>query len=125
MTTAAREPNGVGGWLILPVIGLFVLPVRILLSLNRDFLPIFQQDNWDILTIPGSQGYHSLWGQLILFEMACNISLVIFDIALLYLLIRRFHRFPALYILFLVFNLIFVTVDSLIGNLIPEVATRN
>jgi len=48
MTTGDLEPKGLGGWLIFPAIGLFLLPILLLISLNNDFLPIFTEGYWEV-----------------------------------------------------------------------------
>ena len=125
MTTVTEEPRGLGGWLILPAIGLFILPIRLLFSLNNDFLPIFQQGYWEILTTPGSEAYHELWAPLIIFEVIGNIIFVIFDIILIFLFFVKSFRFPVLYIVFLALNLTFVAADLFFANSIPAVAAQN
>src|SRR6185436_1093699 len=57
---AGMSPQGIGGWLILPMIGLFVFPVRVAISLATDYAPIFRDGIWGSLTTPGSAVYHSL-----------------------------------------------------------------
>ena len=125
MTTVTEEPRGLGGWLILPAIGLFILPIRLFFSLNNDFLPIFQQGYWEILTTPGSEAYHELWAPLIIFEVIGNIFFVIFDIILIFLFFVKSFRFPVLYIVFLALNLTFVAADLFFANSIPAVAAQN
>lgn len=125
MTTVTEEPRGLGGWLILPAIGLFILPIRLFFSLSNDFLPIFQQGYWEILTTPGSEAYHELWAPLIIFEVIGNIFFVIFDIILIFLFFVKSFRFPVLYIVFLALNLTFVAADLFFANSIPAVAAQN
>ena len=125
MATVTGEPRGLGGWLILPAIGLFVLPIRLAVSLNNDFLPIFQEGYWEILTTPGSEVYHHLWAPLIIFEIAGNTFFIIFDIALIFLFFTRSYRFPTLFIVFLASNLLFVVGDFFLADLIPAVAAEN
>lgn len=111
-----------GGWLILPAIGLFVLPIRLAVILYDDFLPIFREGYWEVLTTPGSGAYHHLWAPVITFEIVCNAFLIIFDIILLFLFFAKSYRFPTLMIAFLASNLVFVASDFFLANLIPAVA---
>lgn len=55
MTKVQGAPKGLGGWLILPAIGLFFYPIRIAASFYTDFLPIFQEGYWEVLTTPGRE----------------------------------------------------------------------
>ncbi len=124
MATANGEPSGLGGWLILPAIGLFVLPIRLAISLNSDFLPIFQEGYWDVLTTPGSEAYHHLWAPLITFEIAGNAFFIIFDIILIFLFFAKSYRFPTLMIIYLASNFLFVVSDFFFADFIPAVAAQ-
>lgn len=124
METVAGEPKGLGGWLILPAIGLFVLPIQLAVSLNNDFLPIFQEGYWEIVTTPGSEAYHHLWAPLIIFEIAGNTFFLIFSIALIFLFFTRSYRFPTLFMLFIASNLLFVASDFVFADLIPALAAE-
>jgi hypothetical protein len=117
-------PVGIGGWLILPVIGLFVFPLRAVMVLITDFLPIFQGGAWSNLTTPGAEHYHALWAPVILYEIACNVGFVVFDLALLVMLFGKSARFPKAFIVFALLNLFFIVSDTLLAGQIPAVAAR-
>lgn len=123
--TVTGGPRGLGGWLILPAIGLFVLPIRLTIMLINDFLPIFQRGYWEALTTPGSEAYHHLWAPLVIFEIAGNTFFIIFDIILIFLFFTKSYRFPVLFIAFLVLNLFFVVSDFFFADLIPAVAAES
>lgn len=125
MTMSGGErsgPRGLGGWLILPMIGLAVAPMRLLAVLVTDYAPIFQDGVWENLTTPGSGAYHILWGPLIIFEIVGNLFFVVGAGILLVLLLKKSYRFPALMIGFLLLNPAFVVLDHILGNLIPFIA---
>lgn len=109
----------------MPAIGLFYLPVRLLISLNKDFLPIFSKGYWEILTTPGSEAYHHLWAPLIIFEISGNILFILFDVFLIFLFFTKSYRFPLLYIIFLVSNLLFVVGDFFFADFIPIIAAES
>ena len=121
---ALDGPKGIGGWLLLPVIGMFVFPVRCVISLATEYLPIFEKDLWANLTTPGSNAYHPLWAPLLIYEVVFNLAFLVFDLFLLYLLFTKAHRFPKLYIAFAVLNLVFVVSDALLGYQIPAVVAQ-
>ena len=125
MVMVADGKRGLGGWLILPAIGLFALPIRGAISLINDFLPIFQKGYWEILTRPGSGAYHSLWAPLLIFEIAGNSFFIIFNVVLLFLFFKKSYRFPALFIAFIILNLCFLVGDYFFVNLIPSVAGKS
>lgn len=119
----ARDgPSGLGGWLILPAIGLILSPFRLLMYLNTEFLPIFQDGSWEAVTTPGSQAYHPTWGPLIIFEIVGNLFFVIFAIVLFVLFLMKSHRFSRLMIAFLLLNPLFLIFDNFLGNFIPYLA---
>ena len=111
MATVTGEPKGLGGWLALVVIGLFLFPIKVVILLNNDVLPIFQNGSWEILTTPGSEVYHYLWAPLIIFEIVGNIFFLIFDIILIVLYFKKSYRFPILCIVFIVLNFLFLASD--------------
>ena len=117
-------PVGIGGWLILPVIGLFVFPVRVAISMLTDYLPIFRDGVWANLVTPGSEVYHRLWAPVIIGEMAFNLVFLVFDLALLYLLFTKSYRFPKGFIVFAIANLAFIVGDAAVAWQIPQVAAR-
>lgn len=124
MAKVTKQPKGLGGWLILPAIGLFALPLKMGLSLITDFLPIFQKNYWAVLTTPGSGAYHHLWAPLIIFEIAGNIFLLLLDLVLIFLFFIKSTRFPALFISFMALNLVFMVGDLFFADLIPAVAAQ-
>jgi H+/Cl- antiporter ClcA len=125
MTTTENELRGLGGWLILPAIGLIIMPLRLMLLIKSDFLPLFQNGSWEVLTTPGTEAYHPLWAPLILFELIGNSIFILFDIFLIFLFFSKSYRFPSLYIIFLATNLIFIVGDLFLCNLIPALASES
>lgn len=125
LAEGAQGPKGIGGWLIIPLIGLLLMPLKLLFSLHNDFLPIFQEGYWEVLTTPGAEAYHHLWAPLLIFEIVGNVFFVLFDLVLLYLLFTKHHLFPKLFIAFLASNVVFVTADYFAADLIPAIAAQS
>jgi hypothetical protein len=123
-TTKTAGPQGIGGWLILPLIGLFVFPVRVVISLISDYWPLFQGGVWGNLTTPGSEVYHPLCAPVIAVEIAFNAGFLLLDLALLYLLFTKSYRFPKAFIAFALLNLAFIVGDAAVAWQIPAVAAR-
>ena len=122
MTAATKKPKRIGGWLILPAIGLLVYPFLITTILINDFLPIFQDGYWEILTTPSSNSYYYMWSAILVFEICVNLFFLIFALALNFLFFTKSYRLPALYIAFLLLRILFVVLDSFLINLIPALA---
>ena len=119
------ELQGIGGWLILPVIGIVFTPVRLGYIIYTTFIPIFLNNTWEILTTPGTAAYHNLWAPLLIFEITGNICLIILPIILLILIFKRHHKVPGLFIIFYGAGLAFLIVDLYLSSLIPFVAAQN
>jgi hypothetical protein len=94
-------PRGLGGWLILPAIGLVALPLLWIYSLITDYVPIFREGYWEVLTTPGSGAYDPLWRSLLLFELIGTALFVAVDLVLIVLFFRKSPLFPRCYVAFL------------------------
>jgi hypothetical protein len=114
-----KEPVGVGGWLILIALGVFVSPLRLLASFVDTLKPVFQEGVWAALTTPGSSAYHPMWAPVITYELLGNLALLLAYVALLVLFVRRSTRFPRLFIWIAVFTFPFLVVDAWLGSLLP------
>ena len=125
MVEETKSYEGIGGWLILPLIGLFIVPIRISLLVLKDLVPIFTEGHWNVLTTPGSGAYHPLWAPLLIFECAGNAIFIIFSIVLLVFFFPKSRLLPKLIIFYLVLNLLFVAGDFFLADLIPAVAEQS
>lgn len=96
---ATAEPSGIGGWLILPMLGLIATPVRIAIDFFQTFGPVFTADGWAYVSAPDR---HDWFMPFIVAECAINVVLFIFTLALLYLFFKKSHRVPELFITWLV-----------------------
>lgn len=120
-----KEPSGIGGWLIIPAIGLFVRPVQLMSTISNDFMPIFKEGYWSLLTTPGTELYHPLWAPLLFYEIAGNIFFIIFDIVLIFLFFRKFYLVPILFVTIMLLSLLFIISDFFLANLIPAIAAES
>ena len=107
-TTSDAGPVGIGGWLVLPVIGVVLTLVRGLLSL---------------LDLQGLEGMASRLTQaqltFVIAEIIGN-ALVLFllPLVLLVLLARKKRSFPRLYIVWAVAAFVFLVGDLVIANIV-------
>ncbi len=109
-----RQVSGIGGWLILPIIGLFVTIFRLGNILLGTFFPLLASGNWRPLTTPGSEHYDPLWGPLLVFEAAGNLVFLIWSVVLLILLFSKSAGFPKTMIAFIVYNIAFLAIDMIL-----------
>ena len=115
------KPSGIGGWLILPAIGLIVTPVMLLVSLFRDLLPAFSPDVWQVLTDSGSESYHPMWSVTLIYELVANLSLLVFTLWLGHLFVQKSWRAPSAFISWLLINIAVQVVDLLLLLSVPAV----
>jgi hypothetical protein len=106
------QPSGLGGWLILVGIGLFVGPIRLLSYMSQTYPPIFRDGTWENLTTPDNDFYHPLWAPILISEMIGNALIIAVGVYLIILFFRRSPRFPRLYVALLAASLIFIVVNA-------------
>lgn len=103
----AVQPSGIGGWLILPLIGLLLSPVRMAILVIGEFKGAFQAGVWENLP-PGLQGF-------IIAELGANLAVAAFGIVCLVLFLMKSKRTPKLMIAFYVAGAVVVFADVLIA----------
>jgi hypothetical protein len=117
-------PVGIGGWMILPVIGLILTPFMVGYTLWSNFLPVLEPETWAYLTTPDSEGYHALWTPLILYELIGNAVIGISAIVLLILMFKHHPALPACMVIYYVAALVFVVVDEIASTYIPAIGAQ-
>ncbi len=105
-------PRGIGGWLILPAIGLVLLPVRLVKVLLADLLPAFAPETIDALTNPSSPAYHPLYVPMVLFEVVVNCALLVFALFVLVRFFQKKRSVPRLMIVLYTVTLVIPLVDA-------------
>ncbi len=104
-------PSGLGGWLILPFLGLVLSAVVTGIALNNDVVPAFGADIWPALTTPESPVYHPSWAPYLVAAAALN-SLIILSCVLLFVLgIAKRKVFPPAMVTFYVLVLVASSLD--------------
>lgn len=106
------DPQGLRGWLILPMIGIVAGPIRMLFDVWGT-LPTYAADTWARLTLPGSESYSPWWAPFLLTELGCNIALAVFWVLLPILFFRRRSSLPRFYIAVLGATLLVRLLDNL------------
>jgi transglutaminase-like putative cysteine protease len=113
--------KGIGGWLILPAIGVVVIPVRLMLEIVKT-LPTYATDAWSQLTTVGAEAYHALWAPVLLFELAGNLAYLVFSVLLVVMFFQKRRGVPHLYIAMLVGGVLFHGLDLAFASAIPAAA---
>ncbi|HJU82728.1 MAG TPA: DUF2569 domain-containing protein [Holophagaceae bacterium] len=117
---AIEGPSGLGGWLVLPMLGLIFRPIIVLGQLTSTFLPLFSNGTWAKVTTPSSKYYHPLWAPLLTLEIVYNILILGFCLYVAVHFFRRSVKTPRLYILLLVVIPAFLLVDQVLAGQIPN-----
>ena len=102
-----NEPQGIGGWLILVVIGLIISPIRLLITVFSEVIPAIQSP----AAIHMSRAIRSL----LYFELAGNILFALAALFLLLLVYQKHRLFPRLIIIFYLTNVVFVLLDLILA----------
>lgn len=94
------QPSGLGGWLVLPLIGLVLAPLMMVKLLLFDIFPAFQPEKWEQFTSVGSPIYSSYWAPYLIISMFVTLTLAIWSSILFFMFIRRKRQIPFLMSLF-------------------------
>lgn len=115
-------PKGIGGWLILPIIGLFASPVKYFFSFINDFYPYLNKEAWDQIDAIPYDVDPLFFKGFIIYELVGNtIFALIFPIVLLFYLFSKSSLFPKLMIFCFISNFLLLILDeATIYFLLPE-----
>jgi hypothetical protein len=107
----AQGPSGLGGWLVLPPIGLFLTPILTVLTLRRYVFPTLEAANWSRFSQPESTFYVKIpfrwtwakggslsidvWGVYFTFETLVTVALVAVPVFLLILFFQKKRAFSS------------------------------
>jgi hypothetical protein len=94
------EPEGIGGWLVLPLIGLVLAPLSLLYSLFANLLPGFRGDLWLALTTPDSGFYSPYWPHYLVASSVLTVAFSVCAVVLLVAFLQRRRQVPLLMTLF-------------------------
>jgi len=104
--------SGLGGWLILVAIGLFVAPIIRIYTLVSAGGGYFSMQVWQTVAMPSGTAYHPLYGPLVAFEMICNILLLGMNLLVLCLFLAKRRAFPRVFIVTACSLALFLVLDA-------------
>lgn len=110
--------SGLGGWLILIQIGLYLTLIGLII-LIRDSFYNFSDETWQLLITEGTIYYDPLWKPVIIFESIYNILFFIFSITILVQFYRKKSIVPRLMIIFYSLSLLVGIFDYIMMQQIP------
>jgi transglutaminase-like putative cysteine protease len=100
-TPLPSGPRGLGGWLVLPLLGLLLTPLVVAATLFEN-AGVWSTESWAGLTTFGGAAYHAMWAPALLFELIAQLGVVVASILLLALFFRRRSSAPRVYIGFMI-----------------------
>lgn len=112
-TNAASAPSGLGGWLILPIIGLFLTPLVVVYHMTTSLLPAFAPEVWSQIT-PALKAF-------LIAEVVANVAVIALSVLCLVLMFRKSRRLPATIIALYLFGLVIVIADSIVANALFDI----
>ena len=120
MGLAPDHPKGLGGWLVLIQIGLYVTFIRSFILVYDFFTNTLGSEGWYALTSPASADYHASWKLVLIFEVSANIILLLASVYLLTLLYNKRAVFPRWLIFYYIIGLLLQLVIIVLVAGIPQ-----
>ena len=108
-----KNPKGLGGWLILVILGLFI---TVLLQLYNIYVSVtlFTDGTVDFISDPSSDIYIPGYGGLLKFEFIGEIIFLAAAVYLIYLFFRKSRQFPKYFVIFLIASAAYIILDYLL-----------
>ncbi|TPE45573.1 DUF3857 domain-containing protein [Pontibacter mangrovi] len=107
------DAERIGGWVVVPLIGLFLSPLGILASLFSS--GAFNSNLWQGLLDANSGAYSPGLAGLVLLECIMNVAFLVYNVLLLRLYFKRRTSVPKLMIIFYGSSLAFILLELLIA----------
>ena len=112
------KPEAIGGWLVLPVIGLILTPPLCIWTIFKN--SYFNLAIWNSLTTSTSTTYHPLWGLGLTSELLLTTFALVFAVLLCFMLFTHDKRFPRYMIAFLAIKVFSELSSTVILNIIQD-----
>ena len=113
------QPSGIGGWLLLPLLGLLLSPFSALLQLRNHFQLIFLSGKWAELTYSASASFHPLWAPIMISKFIFNLCYLVFSIYLIWLFFKKSFKTPKLFKFLLIVLPCFTVIQLVLAYMIP------
>ncbi|GBF76162.1 hypothetical protein PA598K_04610 [Paenibacillus sp. 598K] len=118
-SSSALGLQGLGGWLVVVQVALYITGIQMLLGLVTSSIPNFTTEVWSVLTSPESEYYHPMWSNILVFEAIYNVFFLAFVIYILVLFYQKKSIVPRLIIVFYSLSLLFLFFNQLMLSQIP------
>lgn len=114
--------EGIGGWLLLPMLGMLLSVFLVAKDFFGEFVPLLLNGSVQVLTDPASVHYNRLWMPLIVVEGVSNLLLLTLPAVALFFIMRRSAFAPKIAIVWLITVLIVNSAITYLGSNIPLIA---
>ncbi len=111
---AFEKHMSIGGWLLLPALGLCLTPLKSIYDLLS--LEYFHYSNWQMLSDPTFGGYNPAMGSFVLIEMLVNYLLLVYSAFLIFMFFKRRTSVPLLVTAFYTISCINLAADAFIAS---------
>ncbi|GAA0354699.1 hypothetical protein GCM10009092_18740 [Bowmanella denitrificans] len=113
--------SGIGGWLILPMLGLLITPLALVIQ-SRDLWYLASAKQWAVI----SQHYDFPMMTLLCVELFTNVMLLVGTITVLWLFFKRRQTLPKVYVIYKVAMLLIIGIDLYLTSVLggPDFAVE-
>ena len=92
--------------------GVIIRPIVLTVETCRTMSPSFDQEIWDLMTIPGNASYQSALGPIIIAEIIGNLVMIVTGLLMIVLYFRRKRIFPVVAVAYFIFGVVFGGLDA-------------
>ncbi|MNJ35843.1 DUF2569 domain-containing protein [Paenibacillus bouchesdurhonensis] len=111
--------SGLGGWLVLIQIGLYISIIARFVTMIQSLSMLSSSGTGSILTSPDSPYYHPIWKTAFIFEGVSSVIMLLFTIIILTSFYQKKLILPRLMIIFYSVNFLLLLITILMLNEIP------
>lgn len=110
--TTERNISGIGGWLLVAIVALFVFMVLNMVDLY-EIVALVNSQEFQAVKDPGSISYQPYWMHLVTYDIFFYITAILFILLIGFSIIRRSRRFKSFCVALLLFN-VFANIAGLV-----------
>ncbi|MEW6777511.1 MAG: DUF2569 domain-containing protein [Bdellovibrionota bacterium] len=114
----STDIKGIKGWLAFVGMGVILSPLIIIGTSGPNYVKIFSDGTWEILTTPGTHAFQPLWAPVLIGEIIVNSGLVLAWSFAIFLFFATKKTFPSYYIGLRFAALVWVAVNPYIAELV-------
>lgn len=113
----SRKPNGIGGWLLIPVLGLLFSVYQGFGLFKSNDLILFKPEMWAVFSTPGTIFYKSWWTPLIISLGFLQVAITGLSIVALIALFKKKRFVPVLMISIYIIGFAMMVNDYVLAKL--------